>query len=141
MRDDQLIEAFETCRIPQGAWRHPEHVKLAYLYLRAHPPEEALRRMRAGLKALNAVHGVPESLTRGYHETLTGAWLRLVHAILTEYGPAEDADAFYAQHPELSQPKVLRLFYSQGRLMSQEAKERFLEPDLAPLPVGGRGSG
>ena len=70
----------------------------------------------------------------GYHETMTQAWMRLVYLPLCEYGPAENADAFCEQHPQLSQKKVLRLFYSRDRFMPSAAKVGFLEPDLTPLP-------
>src|SRR5262249_39809562 len=115
-------------------WHHREHIKAAYLYLCRYPFEAALPRLRAKIQALNAVHKVPESVKRGYHETMTVAWLRLVHSALCEYGPAENADLFYDAHPELAQSKILRLFYSSERLMSPEAKMAFVEPDLAPLP-------
>lgn len=138
LTDAELLVQFEGCTLPAERWHHAEHIRIAYLYLRRHPFPEALDRMRAGLKALNTAQAVPESLDRGYHETLTVAWLRLVHVILGEYGPAETADAFLEQHPELSQRKSLRLFYSRDRILSWQAKAEFVAPDLAPLPVSRR---
>ena len=132
--DDTFLAKFEAQEFPHDKWHHREHIKMAYLYLRRHPYEAALAKIRTGIQALNASQKVPETPTRGYHETMTQAWLRLVHLALCEYGPAENADAFYEQHPELSQHKVLRLFYSLERLMSPQAKVEFVEPDLAPLP-------
>jgi hypothetical protein len=70
---------------------------------------------------------------------MTQAWVRLVHLALCEYGPSETADSFFEQHPELSQKKVLRLFYTRDRFMSPQAKAVFLEPDLAPLPKSRKG--
>lgn len=137
--DAELLAQFEGCTLPAERWHHAEHIRIAYLYLRQHPFPEVLTRMRAGLKALNAAQNVPESLDRGYHETLTQAWLRLVQVILDEYGPEESSLAFLEAHPELSQRKSLRLFYSRDRIMSSLAKAEFVEPDLAPLPVSGRG--
>ena len=132
--DAEFLRVFEACGWPLEQWHHRDHIKLAYLYLRCCSLDEAMTRIRAGIKAHNAAHGLPDSLTSGYHETMTQAWLRLVHLAVCEYGPAESADAFYEQHPELSQKKTLRLFYSRERFVSDEAKARFVEPDLAPLP-------
>ena len=132
--DDKFLEAFETQALRQEEWHHQQHIKVAYLYLRKHPFEKAMERMRAGVKALNAVHGVPESLDRGYHETMTQAWLRLVHFTLCEYGPAESADAFYEQSPQLQQKKILRFFYTKDRFQTWQAKNEFVEPDIIPLP-------
>lgn len=135
LTDAELLARFEDCTLPAEQWHHAEHIRIAYLYLRQHDFPEALNRMRAGLKALNTAQNVPESLDRGYHETLTRGWLQLVHVMLAEYGSAESSLAFLEAHPELSQRKALRLFYSRDRLMSWEAKREFLAPDLAPLPV------
>lgn len=140
LTDAELLTQFESCTLPAEGWHHAEHIRIGYLFLRQHPFAEALDRVRAGLKALNAAQQVPESLERGYHETLTRGWLQLVHVILMEYGPAESSLAFLEAHPELSQRKTLRLFYSHGRLTSAQAKAEFIEPDLAPLPVSRRGN-
>ncbi len=135
MSDDEFfLEQFEAGLWPLEKWHHDQHLKLAYLYLRRHPFETALTRIREKIKAHNHVHNLPEGLTSGYHETMTQAWLRLVYFTLCEYGPAETADAFYESCPQLSQKKVLRLFYSRELFMSPRAKIEFLEPDLTPLP-------
>jgi len=132
--DDPFLSEFEAQRWPLEKWHHRDHIKLAYLYLTRHPFDEAMTRIRSGMKAHNAAHNIPEAPDRGYHETITHAWLWLVHVTLRQYGPAESADAFFEQHPELSQVKSLRFFYSRGLIMSAEAKASFVEPDLAPLP-------
>lgn len=134
MNDEEFLAAFESAAWPLGQWHHREHIKVAYLYLVQYPIDDAAARIRAGIRAFNAAKKLPDGLTSGYHETMTQAWLRLVHTTLCEYGPAESADAFFDQHPELSQKKNLRLFYTRERFLSWEAKAQFLEPDLTPLP-------
>jgi hypothetical protein len=137
--DDKFLADFEACRFPLDQWHHRQHIKVAYLYLRRYPFDVALNRLRERIRALNAAHGVPDLPARGYHETMTHAWLRLVLLTLHEYGPAETADSFYDQNPQLSQVKVLRLFYSRELFMSPRAKTEFVEPDLAPLPKSRKG--
>jgi hypothetical protein len=68
---------------------------------------------------------------KGYHETMTQAWVRLVHLALERSGAAESADAFCDQQPQLMQKTTLQMFYSRERLMTWEAKREFVEPDLA----------
>jgi hypothetical protein len=138
--DETFLREFEARKWPLERWHHRNHVKLAYLYLQRYPLDEAAARIRDGIKAHNAEHNVPESPTSGYHETMTQAWLRLIDLVIREYGPAEDADAFIDAHPELSQKKTLRLFYSREFFMSPEAKVSFVEPDLTPLPRSRRQS-
>ncbi len=132
--DDQFLKAFESQAIPLEHWNHRAHLRLAVLYLQRFGYEKALRKMRSGIRAYNAAAGVEDSATSGYHETLTQAWLRVVWAILQEYGPPPTAEVFLDEHPELVEKMALRLFYSRERMMSPEARAGFVEPDLAPLP-------
>ncbi len=138
MTDDEHLQAFETLALPIEQWNHRAHVKVAYIYLCRHPFDEALRRMRAGVKAYNAHNHVPETETRGYNETTTHAFMHLISATMNAYGsthPTAGADAFCDTHPQLMTPQVLRLFYSPARRMHPLAKTQFVEPDLASLPV------
>jgi hypothetical protein len=137
MTDDEHLRAFEDLTLPFEQWTHRAHVKVAYVYLSGHSFDEALARMRSGVKAYNARHGVPESETSGYNETTTRAFLHLIAATMRAYArthPAAGADAFCDIHPQLMTRHALRLFYSPQRRMDPRAKTEFLEPDLAPLP-------
>jgi len=134
MDDETFLQQFEACVIPQTQFHHREHLKVAYIYLRRHSLEEAVKKVRVGINAINKAHRVPDAPDRGYHETITQAWLRLVDMTLREYGPAETADGFLNQHPQLLEKKALRLFYSKDLMMSAKAKAEFVEPDLTRLP-------
>ncbi|MFN0135989.1 MAG: hypothetical protein ACKVS9_07710 [Phycisphaerae bacterium] len=138
LSDDDFIREFEARRWPLERWHHRDHIRLAYLYLREETFDQAADRLRAGIKAHNAAHGIVDAPTQGYHETMTIAWLRLVEVILAEYGPEPTGEAFCDAHPELLQKKTLRLFYSKDAFMSPQAKAAFVEPDLAPLPKARR---
>jgi hypothetical protein len=135
MDDEEFLNQFEDCSWPFDEWHHRQHVKIAYLYLRKYSLDQAIARMREHIKRFNAAHRVPEAVDRGYHETLTQAWMRLVHFTLCEYGAAAHADEFFDQHPQLWQMKVLRFFYSSDRLLSAQAKKEYLPPDIAELPI------
>jgi hypothetical protein len=135
--DRVLVQRFEDRTLPLEQWTHRAHVKVAFTYLREHSFDEALQRMRAGVQAFNTLHGVPNTPTSGYNETTTVAFLRLIAATMQAYGeafPTPDGEAFCNTHPHLLHKQVLRLFYSPARRMLPEAKTRFIEPDLAPLP-------
>ncbi len=132
--DEQFVAEFEACRWPLEQWHHQQHIRVAYLYLRRYPFDEAMTRIREKIMAHNAAHHLPDGLTSGYHETMTQAWLHLVYFTLCEYGPAETAEVFYDLNPQLSQKKVLRFFYTRELFTSWRAKREFVEPDLTPLP-------
>jgi hypothetical protein len=136
--DDELLNAFESLTLPFSDWTHRAHVRAAFIFLQKLPFERALERMRAGIKAYNARHAVPETETSGYNETTTCAFVHLVAATRQAYAgthPAADSESFCETHPQLMTRHALRLFYSPQRRMDPRAKTRFLEPDLAPLPI------
>ena len=137
MNDEELLRKFEDLTLPFAQWTHRAHVKVAFLYLKLHSFEEALLRIRRGIQAYNAHNQVPESPTSGYNETTTHAFLHLIAATMSNYGqqmPTPTADSFCDTHPQLMTRNVLRLFYSPQQRMHPQAKSRFIEPDLAPLP-------
>ncbi len=137
-RDHTLIESFENLTLPLAEWHQRTHVALAYLYLRAQGFEAALERLRRGIKAFNAHHGIEESPTSGYNETTTVAFLRLIQRVDHAYDsvfPSHSAQDFCDTHPQLLSKHVLRFFYSPARRLHPEAKTRFIEPDLTPLPA------
>lgn len=128
--DDEFLAAFEARTLEE--FHHRDHIKVAYLYLRRYPLGEAIAKVRTGLQALAAAWGAPvDDLERGYHETVTQAWVRLVHVTLSHCGGAESADTFCEQQPQLMQKAHLESFYSRERLMTWTAKREFVEPDLA----------
>ena len=134
MNDDEFIEQFEACAFPFDQWHHRAHVKLAYLYLVRFGFENAVIKLRDGIRAYNGANHVSDSPMSGYHETVTQFWLRIIQTTVQQYGAPATADEFFDFHPQLSQKKNHRLFYSPGLFMSPQAKREFVEPDLTDLP-------
>jgi hypothetical protein len=132
--DAAFLAAFESQAIPFADWSHRAHIRMAFNYLSRHPLEDALARIRRGIQALNRAHGTLEAPTRGYHETLTIAWARVVAGAIAAHGPFRDSNDFCDRSPHLLQRTLMSVFYSRERLFSPEAKRSFVEPDLAPLP-------
>ncbi len=135
-RDDlSFIEAFEAGTILPGDWSHRSHIRMAWIYLRVMPFDEALQTVRVGLRRFAQRHAIPDSLERGYHETLTVAWMRLMASGMTHHGGFADSSAFCEAMPHLLCRTLTRVFYSRDRIMTLDAKERFVPPDLAELPA------
>ena len=129
VNDEEFLRAFEACTIEE--FHHRDHIKVTHLYLRRHPLDEAITKVRTGLQALAVAWSAPvDDLEKGYHETMTQAWVRLVHLTLSRGMIVESADAFCDRQPQLMQKTRLQLFYSRERLMTWEAKRQFVEPDL-----------
>jgi hypothetical protein len=133
--DDALWEAFSRSTLPTTDWHHRSHVRVAWLHVARWRLDEAHVRMRVGIIRLNAFHGLEETITRGYHETLTRFWLVAVAAKVAAAGPAADSRAFCDAHPELLEKAYPLRFYSQACLFSANARAIFAAPDVIPLPA------
>ncbi len=132
-RDDAdvlaMIEEFEACAWPYERWTHRAHVGVAVGYLRRWPPAQALDRIRHHIDRYNRTRGDPG----GYHETITVLFLRRIAADL----PLRPADESLAATVEaLAGRYDMRwplAYYSAGRLWSDEARQRWVAPDLKAL--------
>lgn len=129
LSDKQLLALFENQSISNEDWSHTLHIRVATIYLMAFSFDEALDNMKTGIKKLNAVNAVPESRVRGFHETLTVGWLKVVAAKLGQT-TARTSLELLDTHPELLNSRLLSDYYSPERLMSVEAKANFIAPDL-----------
>ena len=136
--DEAFLKAFEDCTLPFTEWRHRAHLKVAYLYLRELPFGDALIKVRKNIQRYNAATNTPEGLERGYHETITVSWMRLIHFALSERGPAASADEFVEREAHVLNKEALLKFYSREQLISWRAKSEFVEPDLAPFPISAK---
>jgi hypothetical protein len=132
MDDQELWQAFGSASLPEKDWTHRGHLRVAWLYSQGHPLDEAHVLMRVGIIRLNAFHGLVETPARGYHETITRVWLVIVRALMKEVPAASSLAFVEACGDRLGRDALLR-HYSRERLMSVEARARFVEPDLAPL--------
>lgn len=133
MNDTELQRRFEDQSILNHDFSHEKHIRIAYIYLSQNDFEQGLEMIIAGIKKLNAVNKVPEALrTRGFHQTLTLAWAKLVKVRLQDgkFGSSLD---FLEQYPELLDPRLVNEYYSTEYLMSWEAKRGFVEPDIKSL--------
>lgn len=121
--------------LPKSEWTHRAHFAAA-LWLLAHPPVLARSGGMAPLiRAYNTATGVANSATSGYHETITRASLRGAVAALADH-PREPLgavlDALMAG--PLGNKRWPLAYWSVAVLMSADARRRWVEPDLAPLP-------
>jgi hypothetical protein len=132
--DATLIEQFEACTLACVLWCHELHIRMAWWYLSRFPFEEAVSRIRDGILAYNVSCGNAPGTAGGYHETVTVAWSRVIHDALRRTGQHETSLRFCAACPEMLDKHHLLHHYSRDVLDSTEARERFVEPDLVPLP-------
>jgi hypothetical protein len=98
--DDALLASFLDCTLPPEQLGHPEHVRLAYLFVRRHPDfGDAALAFRSALRRYVTAIGRADR----YHETLTWAYLALIAERIEREGeePPVDSQQFVARWPEL----------------------------------------
>jgi hypothetical protein len=133
---EDIAARFGVAAIPATDWTHETHLVIGAWHVARFGPDAALERLRAGIRALNAAHGTVNSDTRGYHETITRAYVRLIAGFLRARPPAEPLDDSVAAllgSPLAARDIVMR-HYSRELLFSIAARRDWVEPDLEPLP-------
>jgi hypothetical protein len=129
--DRRLLEGFEAASLPEGAFGHREHVRVAWLYLRELPPTAALGRFSAGLKCFAAAKGKPGL----YHETITWAYLLLIRERMARGRTGQTWAEFASENPDLLtwKPSILDAYYREKTLRSDLARRVFVLPDRLAL--------
>jgi hypothetical protein len=122
--DLQFTHALETCTLPEAEFGHAAHVRAAYLYLLSADFAGALQRMGRAIRAYAASLGKPDR----YHQTITIAYLALIHQHMVERGDGGGWENFERQNPELFDPNLLLHFYTRSELESPLARRLFLLP-------------
>ena len=122
---EEVVRKFETCEYEKQEFYHSRHLAVAAWYLSSFPAELALEKMRAGLLRFTERHGV-----KGYHETITRFWLLVVQDFLRTFPEdvclAEKINQLIGQYGDKN---LLFEFYDRERVMSDEARRTWVEPD------------
>jgi hypothetical protein len=129
-----IVEGFQTRTLPAAAWTHQAHLAVGLWHVRAFGEAVAMEKLRDSIRAYNTASGIPNSDTRGYHETVTRYFVWAAARFL-EVAPAASfavlVDGFLG-HPLAAKTGIFR-FWTKARLLSVEARRGWVEPDLAPL--------
>lgn len=126
MAEAITLDAFLAGRVDAVAFRHADHVRIAYEALSRHPFLAAASAVSTTLRAMAARAGAPGA----YHETITLAFLALI-AERMEQAPHESYEAFASANPDLLDKRVLARWYG-AKLDAPLARRVFVLPDPAP---------
>lgn len=129
MNDDEFLTAFDAGTVPNETFHHRDHVRIVRLALQREPALRALERVMDGLKRLAAASGKPGL----YHETITLAYLFLIHERMALQDPHEPWDTFVEKNADLFafRPGILERYYRTETLASPLARRIFVLPDRA----------
>ena len=129
--DETFRESFESGQIAPPDFDHRAHIRLAYVYLVGGSTEKAYVDMRTALHSFLARNGIDVSK---YHDTLTRAWVMAVRHFMEKTESCESADELVDRNPEMLDSKIMLSHYSAEVLFSEEARSKFVEPDIESIP-------
>ena len=122
MTDEEFLSALEDCSLPKENFKHVDHVRAGYLYLKKFPFGAALDRIKETIQRYAKSLGVSGL----YHETITVAYMALINERLAQHGDAGSWDAFAARNPALFDKDMLSRHYSKDILDSDLARQVFV---------------
>src|SRR5258706_2937312 len=121
MDDDDFLATFERGGFTAHEFRHRDHLRMAYLYLQRHAPQQATERACGGIKPLAAAHGHAYK----YNATLSRAWVHVVALAMAQH-PGASFDALVTAHPRLLDKHLLLAHYTRAALFGPQARERWV---------------
>lgn len=130
LTDEEFIEAFETGAITKHEFRHTDHIRMAYLYLKRNEFDLAAQKITTGIKTFAAFH----QLAKLYHHTITWFWIYAVYAAMTEFNGSGFRE-FLDRNPALRNTDYILEFFSKPLLMSDASRAAWVTPDKKWLPV------
>jgi hypothetical protein len=134
---DAFAAQFTALTLTREQWTHAAHLRVGAWHVDRYGADEALNRLRRGIRVLNESFGNVNTDSAGYHETITAAYVRLIALFLARCDPSaplEDKVGALLASP-LADKSVLRAFWSRELMMSPRARASWVEPDLAPLAL------
>ena len=130
MDDQAFLKAFEDGTLAPNEFTHEAHIRMAWLYLRAYGWDEGITHIRDGIQQFAKRVGASTK----YHETITVFWARIVLHMIHEQPMIERFEEFMAHFPQVLDSRLISGYYSAELLVTPEARQVWMEPDLRALP-------
>jgi hypothetical protein len=126
----ELAAALAEIVPPGGAFRHRQHIHLAFLAVQRYGPTRAASVVARWITHVAAYERAPQK----FNATVTRAWTQMVAHHMHAGPPGADFASFAEDNPALLDKRLLARHYSARRLASAAARTGWVEPDLAPFP-------
>jgi hypothetical protein len=130
MSDDEFLSALRDGSLPPAQFNHMGHLRLGWICLQRLAPDDAVALVCSTIASYAASLGAATK----FHRTMSEA---LLHIMRAAGAHATTWDRFVAANPALAANAraLLARHYSDALLASDAARQRFVAPDLAPLPA------
>jgi hypothetical protein len=127
--DGQFVAAFEAGQIANQNFHHRDHLRLAWVQIRRIGLERASESVAVAIRQFAAHDGNADR----YHDTMTRFWVRVVGIGINRH-PTLPFEDLLAAEPHLLDKNLPFLHWSRERMRSDEARLRWVEPDLRSMP-------
>lgn len=137
MEVESRVRGFEDCTRPDTDFDHPSHltVALSYLHRSRLTVPAATARLRAALYRFLDQHGHDR---QKYNETITLFWIKLVRGFLDRADTARPISSIANELiASFGDSKIIYDYYTKEHLMSEEARQAWVEPNIKPLDFDG----
>jgi hypothetical protein len=128
--DEEFLSAFEAARIANQDFHHRDHLRLAWIQVHRLGLRRASDAVAAGIRQFASHHGHGER----YHETMTRFWVRVI-GMGIDCHPTFAFDDLLAAEPHLLDKNLPYRHWSRGRMLSDDARRQWVEPDLRLIPA------
>jgi len=118
-----LTRRFEARTVDAAAFRHAEHVRVAYDLLANYAFLDATTLYATGIRRLAEMAGAPQK----FNMTITCAFLSLIAERMAR-DDGGSCEEFLARNPDLLSKDLLAHWYAPDRLHSEIARTVFLMP-------------
>jgi hypothetical protein len=125
-----LAEILEEVVPPGGAFRHRQHIHLAFITVRRYGGARAAELISRWIRHIAAYERAPQK----YHATVTRAWTEIVAHHVTADPSVIDFETFAERNPALLDKRLLTRHYTSNALASAAARAGWITPDVAAFP-------
>lgn len=125
-----LAEILAEVVPPGGAFRHRQHIHLAFLTVRRHGGARAAELISRWIRHITAYERAPQK----YNATVTRAWTEIVAHHVSADPSVTDFETFAERNPALLDKRLLNRHYTSTALASAAARAGWIMPDVAAFP-------
>ena len=118
--------AFAAHEVDNASFHHAQHVRVAFDLLKTYDFIDAAATYAKGIRAIATNAGAPQK----FNLTITYAFMSLIAERMAEV-PDIGFDDFVLRFPEVMSKDLLRRWYAEDRLASDDARHIFLLPAVA----------
>lgn len=130
LTDAEFESQFEKGELSPKLFSHEAHLRLAWIYIQKHGEERASEKISREIQQFDRIHGDGTK----FNATVTVAAVKMVNHFIQK-STADNFNSFIGEYPRLktSFKDLLEQHYKMNMFTNEEAKFRFVEPDLLPF--------